>query len=247
MSTKVLIIIPTYNEAERISQTLLDLSLIGKSLAGEFEIDILHVDDNSPDGTAHIATSLSLANFHQILRPGKGGLGPAYIAGFKWALARDFQIVVEMDADGSHLATELPGLLHSLDGAGLVIGTRWITGGSVVNWPWYRQLISKVGTRYAQIALQLPFRDLTSGFRAFTRETLANIPLDRIQSKGYGFQIELVMQASQSGSTIKEFPITFFERTVGRSKMTYRIALEALAMITKWGIQKRLRLGIFRR
>ena len=247
MSIRTLVIIPTYNEAMRIEQTLGELVAVAHTISDDYELSILHVDDNSPDGTAKLAKELKLANFFQLIRPGKGGLGPAYIAGFEWALARDFQVIVEMDADGSHLAAELPGLLAKLEGNGLTIGTRWIPGGSVVNWPWYRQLISKVGTRYAQKALKLPYRDLTSGYRAFSREALVKIPLESIQSKGYGFQIELVLRVVTAGFRVSEFPITFVERTVGASKMTYRIAAEALWMISKWGLSRRFHAGIYRR
>lgn len=239
-------VLPTYNERENISEQLRNLDELRGKIADEYEISIINVDDNSPDGTARIAKELNLKNFHQIINNEKIGLGPAYLLAFRWGLAHDFDFFVEMDSDGSHLTTQLPDLLKASVSHDLVIGTRWMAGGKIENWPWYRRFISRFGTTYASKLLRLPISDLTSGYRVMNRNFLGSIDLDAISSKGYGFQIEMAMQAYVNGFAIAEIPITFIERKAGRSKMTFGIAVEAFKFITTRGISRVLRL-IYRR
>ena len=246
MLTKVLVIIPTYNEEDNIENMLGSLDQTRSKLQNRFAISILQVDDNSPDGTADIARDLNLKDFYQISNSKKVGLGPAYISGFKWGLLRDFSYFVEMDADGSHLSDQLEALLESAQYFDLVIGTRWTTGGSIVNWPWYRLWISRLGTLYAAKAFKLDYRDLTSGYRVLSREFLSSLNLNQISSKGYGFQIEIAFQAFTNGFSIGEVPITFVEREFGKSKMSAKIALEAFRFVSRRGLTLRLK-GLFRR
>ena len=238
MST-YLICIPTYNEAENIR------GVIERTLAtGIPGLSILVIDDGSPDGTANIveamAQELSNARIHLLRRNSKSGLGPAYLAAFAWALAHSFDYVVEMDADGSHQPEELGRLLEASRDADLVLGTRWMTGGKVENWPFYRRAISRIGTWYAEIALKVPYKDLTGGYRVLSKKLLETIDLRSIQTLGYGFQIEIAMRAFDAGLKVAEVPITFIERTQGRSKMSRRIVFEALERTTIWGFQRRL-------
>ncbi len=238
MST-YLICIPTYNEAENIR------GVIERTLAtGIPGLSILVIDDGSPDGTANIveamAQELSNPRIHLLRRNSKSGLGPAYLAAFAWALAHSFDYVVEMDADGSHQPEELGRLLEASRDADLVLGTRWMTGGKVENWPFYRRAISRIGTWYAEIALKVPYKDLTGGYRVLSKKLLETIDLRSIQTLGYGFQIEIAMRAFDAGLKVAEVPITFIERTQGRSKMSKRIVFEALERTTIWGIQRRL-------
>lgn len=239
--TKYLIIIPTYNEAENIKGLLLDLlEFIDKnSISNEFKI--LNIDDNSPDGTGQIVTTVESSRISQLICPRKLGLGPAYLVGFDWGLNRDFDFFIEMDADGSHSVLDLVNLIAAGGSGKIVIGTRWMPGGSVLNWPWHRKAISRFGTKYAATALGLPYRDLTSGYRVIPRAVLEKLDLTKITAKGYGFQIELVMRSIYAGFEIIEVPITFTERTKGKSKMTIRIALEAFLKITQWGFERFLR------
>ncbi len=246
MSTKVLVIVPTYNESENITSFLTSLDAARSKLSEEFAITIMNVDDSSPDGTAKIARELNLQDFFQINNQTKSGLGPAYISGFSWGLERDYTLFVEIDADGSHSPEQLSKLLDSGLNHDLVIGTRWISGGSIVNWPWYRRAISKFGTFYAAKALKLKYRDLTSGYRVLNREFLSSLNLANISNKGYGFQIEIAFQAFVNGFSIDEIPITFVERELGRSKMTLGIALEAFRFVSRLGFMLRLR-GLLRR
>ncbi|CAN2238739.1 WcaA Glycosyltransferases involved in cell wall biogenesis [actinobacterium SCGC AAA044-D11] len=246
MSTKVLVIVPTYNESENITSFLTSLDAARSKLSEEFAITIMNVDDSSPDGTAKIARELNLQDFFQINNQTKSGLGPAYISGFSWGLERDYTLFVEIDADGSHSPEQLSKLLDSGLNHDLVIGTRWISGGSIVNWPWYRRAISKFGTFYAAKALKLKYRDLTSGYRVLNREFLSSLNLAHISNKGYGFQIEIAFQAFVNGFSIDEIPITFVERELGRSKMTLGIALEAFRFVSRLGFTLRLR-GLLRR
>ncbi len=246
MSTKVLVIVPTYNESENITSFLTSLDAARSKLSEEFAITIMNVDDSSPDGTAKIARELNLQDFFQINNQTKSGLGPAYISGFSWGLERDYNLFVEIDADGSHSPEQLSKLLDSGLNHDLVIGTRWISGGSIVNWPWYRRAISKFGTFYAAKALKLKYRDLTSGYRVLNREFLSSLNLANISNKGYGFQIEIAFQAFVNGFSIDEIPITFVERELGRSKMTLGIALEAFRFVSRLGFTLRLR-GLLRR
>lgn len=235
--SKILILVPTYNEAESIRNLLIRLDQACSLIPG-MTLDILIIDDKSPDGTAQIAKSLDLKRLSILYREEKGGLGPAYIAGFKYGLDKDYEYFVEMDADLSHQPEELKDLLEVSSPRNFVIGTRWMPGGSVINWPRKRQLISKMGTRYAAFALGLPFRDLTSGYRVIPRSFLQQINLDSIETKGYGFQVEMAMLANKLGFVIKEVPITFVERENGLSKMSLAIVWEAWFMVTFWGLRR---------
>ncbi|MBU6243347.1 MAG: polyprenol monophosphomannose synthase [Acidobacteria bacterium] len=232
---KVLIVSPTFNEIESIHGLITRISQVRKDLADRYDISLLIVDDNSPDGTSNAVKERALLWITVLDRPGKGGLGPAYIAGFNWGLAKDFDYLCEIDADLSHQPEQLVRLLDALSGHDLAIGTRWMPGGSVVNWPLSRQLISKIGTGYARFALRLDLKDITSGFRAFHREVLEEIDLGNINSQGYCFQIEVALRSSINGFSIAQVPITFIERAGGVSKMSKKIVAEALWNVTKWG------------
>ena len=246
MSTKVLIILPTFNESTSISKILHELDVLRIELQNDYLITILHIDDSSPDGTATIALDASLKDFSQIVNPEKIGLGPAYLVAFEWGLLRDYDFFVEMDCDGSHLASQLPDLLMAAHNHNLVIGTRWIDCGKIENWPVFRKFLSKAGNLYAAKLLKLPFRDLTSGYRVLDREFLKSLQLSSISNKGYGFQIEIAFQAHENGFSIIEIPITFIERSAGKSKMSLGIALEALFFVTRTGFRKSLN-SIYRR
>ncbi len=232
---KVLIVTPTYNEIESIHALITRLVVVKDELAARYDISLLVVDDNSPDGTARAVKERAINWISVLDRPGKGGLGPAYIAGFNWGLRQDFDYLCEIDADLSHQPEQLVHLLDALDGHDLAIGTRWMPGGSVVNWPFSRQLISRIGTGYARLALKLDLKDITSGYRAFHREVLEQIDLASINSQGYCFQIEVALRSSKDGFSIAQVPITFIERAGGVSKMSKRIVIEALWNVTKWG------------
>lgn len=234
----VLVVIPTYNESESIQSLLARLDAARKVVSEMFSIDILLVDDSSPDKTAQIATSMNLSNFSVLNRSDKSGLGPAYLAGFKQGLNLDYQYFVEMDADLSHQPEQLVDLLKAATANSLVIGTRWMPGGSVVNWPKKRRWISKLGTRYASFALNLPYKDLTSGFRVLPRQLLEKIDFTSIETRGYGFQIEMALKAISNGFQIKQVPITFVERENGYSKMSMAIVWEAWFMVTIWGLRR---------
>ena len=237
MST-YLICIPTYNEAENI------VGIIERTLATNIEgLSILVIDDGSPDGTARlveeVAEKLADPRIHLLRRNSKSGLGPAYLAAFDWALQGSYDYVIEMDADGSHQPEELSRLIEASQNADLVLGTRWMPGGKVENWPIYRRAISRIGTWYAEIALKVPYKDLTGGYRVLSRNLLESIDLRGIQTLGYGFQIEIAMRAFDAGLRVVQVPITFIERTQGRSKMNRRIVFEALERTTIWGFQRR--------
>jgi dolichol-phosphate mannosyltransferase len=236
MTEDVLVVIPTFNESESITALLARLDRARDSLSDKYHIEILIVDDSSADKTAEIARSLNLKNLLVLSQVSKSGLGPAYIAGFKQGLIGNYQYFVEMDADLSHQPEQLSDLLAVASEKDLVIGTRWMSGGKVVNWPIGRRILSKFGTKYAAFVLNLPYKDLTSGYRVLSRQLLMKIDLDQIQTRGYGFQIEIALKAIQSGFKIKEVPITFVERENGRSKMGLAIVWEAWWMITKWGL-----------
>lgn len=238
MLTKTLICIPTYNESENILEILQRLLSTCSELVDRFEITILIIDDNSPDGTAQLVQRENLEKVQILHRESKSGLGPAYIAGFDWGLHRNFDLFVEMDADGSHQPEQLPSLLDASTGCDLVIGTRWMPRGQVINWPLHRRLISRLGTKYAQIALRLPYSDLTGGFRVLSRHCLEAIDFTTIETLGYGFQIEIAMRTHDSNLAIAQVPITFIERTNGESKMSKKIVWEALAKTTKWSFQR---------
>jgi len=233
---RVLTIIPTYNELESLPITL------GRLRAAVPAADVLVVDDNSPDGTGQLADSIAAEDnqVHVLHRKGKEGLGAAYIAGFKWGLEAGYDVLVEMDADGSHQPEQLPLLLDAVEqGADLAMGSRWVRGGSVVNWPLYRQAISRIGSTYSRVMLGVKIRDVTGGYRAFRRTTLEKLNLDQIESVGYGFQVDLAWRVAKMGLKIVECPITFVERELGASKMSGNIVVEAMINVTKWGLTAR--------
>lgn len=233
MSSKVLVIIPTFNEAKSLSSTVEGL------LSEVPAVDILIVDDGSTDGTSDIADSLASneTRVNVMHRESKLGLGPAYVAGFRYAFANQYDVVVEMDADGSHQAVDLPRILSAIENADLAIGSRWISGGSVKNWPVVRLFLSRFGNRYARLLLGTRIHDMTSGFRAYRANFLEKLISTPVSSQGYSFQVELAYRASKTG-TVKEVPITFVERSEGKSKMTLGIVLEALLKIQLWGIRR---------
>jgi len=233
---RVLVVVPTYNEADNVRQ-------ITVRLRGAVpEAHLLVADDNSPDGTGGIADELAAGDdhVHVLHRPGKQGLGTAYVAGFGWALERDYDVVVEMDADGSHAPEELPRLLNALRDADLVLGSRWVPGGKVVNWPLRREALSRGATLYTRLALGLPLHDATGGFRAYRRHVLEKIDLDAIASQGYCFQIDLAQRTWRAGFRVVEVPITFADRERGQSKMSSNIVREALWRVTVWGARARV-------
>ena len=236
--TSVLVVIPTYNESESIESLLKRLNSARMQISDKYEIDILIVDDNSPDQTAAIAKNLQLSGLKVLSRQYKSGLGPAYLAGFKQGLLEKYDYFVEMDADLSHQPEQLIDLLNAASKADLVIGTRWIPGGSVVNWPKRRKWISKLGTGYASFALNLPYKDLTSGYRVLPREFLSQLDFSLIETRGYGFQIEMALKAIESGFGIKQVPITFVERENGYSKMSLAIIWEPWSMVTIWALRR---------
>ncbi|MFD4573270.1 polyprenol monophosphomannose synthase [Streptomyces sp. NPDC058417] len=231
-----LVIIPTYNEAENIK------AIVGRVREAVPEAHVLVADDNSPDGTGKLADELAAHDDHvQVLhRQGKEGLGAAYLAGFRWGMEHGYGVLVEMDADGSHQPEELPRLLTALKGADLVLGSRWVPGGRVVNWPRSREIISRGGSLYSRLALDLPLRDITGGYRAFRRETLEGLGLDEVASQGYCFQVDLARRAVKAGYHVVEVPITFVERELGDSKMSRDILVEALWRVTAWGVGERV-------
>jgi dolichol-phosphate mannosyltransferase len=234
----VLILIPTYNEAQNIEHLLSRLDAARNQFATEYKADILMIDDNSPDKTAEIAKSMNIEGLSVLIRAMKGGLGPAYLSAFKQGLVGDYDYFVQMDADLSHKPEQLIDLLRAAKENSLIIGTRWMPGGSVVNWPRRRKLISRFGTWYASSVLKLPYQDLTSGFRVLPRQLLETINLNEIKTKGYGFQIEMAYQAIKSGFEIGQVPITFVERKNGHSKMTFLIVLEAFTTVNKYGSKR---------
>jgi dolichol-phosphate mannosyltransferase len=232
---RVLVVIPTYNEADNIR---LITERVRRAVP---EADILVADDNSPDGTGAIADELSEADDHIFVlhRAGKEGLGAAYKAGFAWAKNKGYDAVVEMDADGSHAPEELPRLLDALKDTDAVLGTRYIPGGSVRNWPMRRLLLSRGGNIYIRMALRMPFKDATGGYRAYRMPVLDEINVETVASTGYSFQVELAWRTYQAGFRIAEVPITFTEREHGVSKMSGNIFKEQLLRVTLWGLQAR--------
>ena len=232
---RVVVVIPTYNEAENLAW------IVGRMRAAQPEVDVLVVDDGSPDGTGAIADELAAADPQvQVLhRTAKAGLGAAYLHGFQVALDAGYDVIGEMDADGSHQPEQLHRLLEALEGADLVIGSRWIPGGSVVNWPLNRELLSRGGNLYVRLLLGIPVRDATAGFRLFRRTTLEKIDLDSVQSTGYVFQTDMVARTLAAGLVVREVPIEFVERVRGDSKMSGAVATESLKRITAWGLRER--------
>jgi dolichol-phosphate mannosyltransferase len=233
---RVLVIVPTYNEAENVERILARLQ------ASVPDAHALVVDDGSPDGTGELAEKLAAGDprVHVLRRTAKTGLGTAYIAGFRWARERGYDVVVEMDADGSHAPEQLPDLLAALGDADLVLGSRYVPGGAVADWPVHRLLLSRFGNRYTRWALRLPLEDATGGFRAARAELIDRLPFDDVASQGYCFQVDWAWRAVRAGARVTEVPITFTERAFGRSKMSGSIVREALVRVTVWGLQDRL-------
>ena len=237
---RVIMVMPTYNESDNLAW------VVGRLRTAEPSVDVLVVDDNSPDGTGALADEMAAADpaMHVLHRTAKGGLGAAYLAGFAWALDAGYDVIGEMDADGSHQPEQLHRLLEALagpdsEGADLVIGSRWIPGGSVVNWPLRREALSRGGNLYVRLLLGISIRDATAGFRVFRRSALEKIDLSSVQSTGYVFQTDLVTRCLRAGLTVREVPIEFVERVRGDSKMSGAVAQESLKRITLWGLAER--------
>ena len=227
---RCLVILPTYNERENLP------AIVPAVLEQGAHFDVLVVDDNSPDGTGQLADELAAASSRVTVlhRPGKAGLGKAYVAGFKWAIERGYDFVYEMDADFSHAPTDLNRLLAAAEQADLAIGSRWVPGGGTENWSWLRTLISRGGSIFSRTVLGLKVHDLTSGFKCFRRQVLESLNLDAIGSNGYAFQVEVNYICSLRGLRIVEVPILFVDRRVGQSKMSSAIVLEAMLMVLRY-------------
>jgi dolichol-phosphate mannosyltransferase len=227
MGERALVVVPTYNEAMNLPL------IVPQILAQDPRIDLLVVDDNSPDGTGQMADAMAAAEprIHVLHRPGKGGLGKAYLAGFRWALERDYEFVFEMDADFSHDPKFLSVFLEAAKGADLVIGSRYKTGVNVINWPISRLLLSIGANQYARWVTGLPIVDSTGGFKCFRRRVLEAIDFERVRSNGYSFQIEMTFRAWKKGFRLVEIPIVFTDRVEGQSKMNKRIVREAIWMV----------------
>jgi dolichol-phosphate mannosyltransferase len=236
-SRQVLVVIPTYNEIDNIE------SIINRLRAAAPHAHALVVDDGSPDGTGELADKIAQRDdhVHVLHRTSKNGLGAAYVAGFGWALDHDYDVVVEMDADGSHAPEELPRLLDALDDADLVIGSRYVRGGRLHNWPLHRLLLSRGANLYTRIMLGMPVRDATAGYRAYRRHVLRSLPLTEIASQGYCFQIDLAWRTWRAGHRVTEVPITFTERARGASKMSRNVVIEAFWRVAVWGLTTRSR------
>jgi dolichol-phosphate mannosyltransferase len=244
MTGTTLVVIPTYNEIDNLAP------IVARTFAAA-NVDVLIVDDGSPDGTGALADAMAAADprVHVLHRAEKTGLGGAYLAGFAWGLAAGYERLVEMDADGSHHPEHLPAMLALAEGSDLVLGSRWVPGGRVENWPWHRELLSRAGNLYSRLALGITVRDATGGFRVYTADALRRIPLDRIAARGYCFQIDLCWRALLAGLRVTETPIVFTERLSGESKMSGDIVRESIVSVTRWGIAHRLRVvgAVFRR
>jgi glycosyltransferase involved in cell wall biosynthesis len=232
---RTLVLMPTYNEASGIQHSIQEL------LDQVPDVDVVVIDDNSPDNTAQLVASSFASNnrVHVLSRSAKQGLGKAYLAGYDWGIERGYERLVQMDADGSHRPEDLKALLRAE--ADLVIGSRWISGGSVKNWPRHREALSRFGNWYAGITTGLKVRDLTAGFRVYSARFLSDLNLERLEAQGYGFQVEMTRRAIARGATWVEIPITFVERESGVSKMTTEIILEAFWLCTKWGLERLVR------
>ncbi len=233
---RLLVCIPTYNEVANLP------GIVERVRTHVPEADILVLDDASPDGTGELADRLAAADgqVHVLHRAGKEGLGRAYLAGFDWGLERGYDALVEMDADGSHRPEELRALINAAQEADLVIGSRYVRGGHIVNWPWTRKALSIGGNVYTRILLGMPVNDATAGYRVYRAEALRQLGLDSVASEGYCFQVDLTRRAVRAGLRVVEVPITFVEREVGESKMSTGVASESLKRITRWGLQHRL-------
>lgn len=235
---RTLVVLPTYTEAANIADVLLRLR------DAVPEADVLVVDDASPDGTAEIAKGVAaeLGRIDVLVRPGKAGLGSAYRAGFTEGIQRGYEVLVEMDSDLSHDPAALPGLLRAVEeGADLAIGSRYVPGGEIPEWSAHRRALSRWGNRYAAVLLRLDVRDATSGYRAYRASAIAAIDLHKVRADGYGFQIEMAHLVARNGGTVVELPIRFVDRERGTSKMSSRIVVEALALVTWWGVRDRAR------
>lgn len=235
MST--IVCIPTYNERENLPR------ILARLFDANPDVRALVIDDGSPDGTGVLADELAARDtrISVLHRSSKEGLGAAYRAGFEYALANGADVIVEMDADGSHAPEQLPALLAEVANADLVLGSRWVRGGAVRNWPLHREVLSRGGNLYARLLLRVPIRDITGGFRVFKATTLHAIDYATVTSQGYVFQVEMAYRAAQAGLHIVEVPITFVEREYGDSKMSQRIVREAMAQVTRWGVRSRFR------
>ncbi|SEB48178.1 dolichol-phosphate mannosyltransferase [Paramicrobacterium humi] len=231
--TRTIAVLPTYNERD-------NLPLVMRRLrAAVPELEILIVDDASPDGTGVLADQLAASDprLRVLHRVGRGGLGSAYREGFAWALEHGADVIVEMDADGSHRPEDLPALLGALAGADLAVGSRWVAGGGTIDWPYRRRLLSRAGSAYARLALGIRQHDVTGGYRAFRADALAVLETRSMDSQGYSFQIEVLWHAAQARLRVAEVPIIFAERLSGRSKMSGRIVAEAMVRVTAWGLR----------
>src|SRR3954465_11961523 len=236
---KTLVVLPTYNESATVAEVLRRIRASATDT-----IDVLVVDDNSPDGTADLADALAAegGGIEVLRRPAKAGLGSAYREGFKLGLARGYEALVEMDADLSHDPSGLADLPAEIEGgADIVIGTRYMPGGRIPDWSWHRRAISRAGNLYARRMLGLAARDATSGYRAYHRRALERVNLTAVRADGYGFQIEMAYKVARAGGLLAEVPIEFRDRTLGRSKMSSRIVVEALVLVTWWGLSGRYR------
>jgi dolichol-phosphate mannosyltransferase len=235
---RVLVCIPTYDESENVAE------VIGRTRAAVPDAHVLVIDDNSPDGTGDLVAEIAGRDdhVHLLRRPGKAGLGAAYRAGFAWGRAEGFDVLVEMDADLSHDPGALPTLLAAVDGGmDLAIGSRYVPGGSIPNWAWHRKALSRWGNRYVAAMLRLGVADATAGYRAYRGTMLDALELPSIRADGYGFQIEMTYRTLEKGGRIVEVPIAFTDRTLGTSKMSSKIIVEALWLVTRWGVADRLR------
>lgn len=232
---QVLMVVPTYNEADNLEW------IVGRLRSTHPTVHVLVVDDGSPDGTGALADQLAAADtsIHVLHREEKAGLGAAYLAGFAWALDAGYDVIGEMDADGSHQPEQLGRLLEALADADLVIGSRWVPGGSVLNWPRRRELLSRGGNLYVRLLLGIDVHDATAGFRLFRRTALEKIDLASVRSTGYVFQTDLVTRCLRAGLIVREVPIEFVERVRGDSKMSGAVATESLRRITAWGLRER--------
>ncbi|HEV3351630.1 MAG TPA: polyprenol monophosphomannose synthase [Acidimicrobiales bacterium] len=232
-----LIVLPTYNEAENIAE------ILRRVRAAVPQAGILVVDDSSPDGTGDIARAMAgeVGDLDILSRPRKSGLGSAYRDGFKWGRERGFEVLMEMDSDFSHDPADIPRLLKGIDeGADLVIGSRYVQGGAIPHWPWHRRALSKYGNRYSAAMLRLDVRDLTAGYRAYRTAIVERIDIDAVRAEGYGFQVEMTYFVAQAGGRIVEVPIKFVDRVRGTSKMSSAIVVEAMGLVTWWGIRDRV-------
>lgn len=232
---KVLVIVPTYNELESLPV------IVAGIRDAEPDVHILIADDNSPDGTGEVANTLSSidSSVHVLHRKQKAGLGAAYLDAFSWAKTQGFEVVVEMDADGSHRPVDLTKILDALSDNDVVLGSRWVNEGKVVNWAKSREVLSRGGNLYTRMWLGIPIKDATGGFRAYRMSALDQIDIQQVESQGYCFQVDMAWRAIKAGLRVAEVPITFVERELGESKMDSSIVKEALWRVTQWGIEKR--------